>query len=419
MYFPVLCTIAIAVILTFGVDATPAPKAFSLQLKSRHAQSLAKRGAASHPLWNAAPIGYLIDVEIGTPPQTFTVALDSGSSDLWIPSMKCTTETGCPGAKFVSSQSSTFKATSKPFNMVYAIGTDNGSYVQDTVNIGPFTIQDQVFGLVDSAANTTKSPSNHPYLDGILGMGWDTATYGSFANFKYPPFMYSLWNSGQIPTFSYALHLGGLYSKNYSGTITFGGIDSSLFTGDLQFLTAEPETYGNLTSYQHWSVYAQTFKLTQANKDFSFSDGPTLVAFDSGSTFTNLPTEIVEGILNEIAPNGTQKISSTSYTVPCDLLNSTETLEIQFPNGKTVSSSPITATIPVKEMVIGVSDGQNNECLFGMTGSAPSNYPLYLLGDTVLRHLYLNFDFTHREVGIAPAVVQEQSPYYFNLDDFQ
>ncbi|KAJ2963866.1 hypothetical protein NQZ79_g1126 [Umbelopsis isabellina] len=392
---------SIAALLAFGVKAAPAPKAFSFPLRTSQTQSLTRRGAASQLLWNAAPISYLIDIEIGTPSQTFTVTLDTGSSDLWIPSMKCTNETGCPGAKFDQSRSSTFKSTSNKFNIEYAIGSDNGTYAQDVVKIGPFSVQDQVFALVDSSANTTKAPSSHPYMDGILGMGWDTATYGSIDNFQYSPFMYSLWSTGQIPTFSYAVHLGGLYSKGYSGTITFGGIDSSLFTGDLQFLKAEPEpTLNGSTRYQH-------------------CNGPTLVAFDTGSTFTNLPTDIVEGILDEIAPNDYQKVTSTSYTVPCTLINSTETLEIQFPNGKDVSSTPITATIPVKEMVTGVAYEQTNTCLFGISSSPIASNPIYLLGDTVLRHLYLNFDFTHREIGIAQAVIAEESAYFFNVTDFE
>ncbi|KAI9254271.1 aspartic peptidase domain-containing protein, partial [Sporodiniella umbellata] len=113
---------------------------------STRAKKLGKRDNYLAKLFNDLGCQYLIDISIGTPGQPFTVTLDTGSADLWIPGNTCPS-TDCPRALFDPSVSSTFENLEKPFVLSYGIGNVNGTYVKDTVNIAGVSIADQQFGL--------------------------------------------------------------------------------------------------------------------------------------------------------------------------------------------------------------------------------------------------------------------------------
>ncbi|CAO3683322.1 unnamed protein product [Umbelopsis ramanniana] len=415
MLSPLLYFSGIVGFVALGVDASPAPRPFSVPLRRSSASSLVKRGvAASHSLWNEAPLTYLIDVNIGTPPQTFTVVFDTGSADLWVPSIACTTANGCLGKTFDETKSPTLKNLTIPFNIMYGSGYDNGSYVTDVVSIGNYSVSDQIFALVYNAVNTTASAKSTPYVDGILGMSWDSGVYGARHNFTYSPFIYGLYSTGQIPARSFGMHLGNVYSKGYAGTVTFGGYDTTQFTGSLQYLQAQPETHHSITSYVHWTVYGQAFKLQQANTTHEFDDGPALMLLDSGTSLALLPESIVAGILHDIAGENFSSPDNVSYIVSCDLLNSTEVIDVVFPS--IGGYAAVTLQTPVKDLIIGYTDGVNNTCELGLVAI---DGPLYILGDVFLRSWYAYYDFTNKQVGLAQAVNSNDPQYYYNASDFQ
>jgi len=70
---------------------------------------------------------YYGSISVGTPPQIFNVQVDTGSSDLWIPSSSCTT-TGCTQhRRFNSSKSSTYSGIPNgAFTIEYGSGTVKG-----------------------------------------------------------------------------------------------------------------------------------------------------------------------------------------------------------------------------------------------------------------------------------------------------
>jgi saccharopepsin len=95
---------------------------------------------------------YYAEIELGTPPQTFKVVLDTGSSNLWVPGVKCTSIACFLHSKYDASASSTYKANGTEFAIRYGSGSLEGYVSQDTLTIGDITVKNQLF------AEATKEP---------------------------------------------------------------------------------------------------------------------------------------------------------------------------------------------------------------------------------------------------------------------
>lgn len=136
----------------------------------------------------------MAQIGVGTPPQTITVLIDTGSGDLWIPSHNCRlcVSTARQDNHFFNAASSTTLqvavqddrsgakgtvkgaapkpegATPKEIGLEYASGQVRGVLVRDVFTIGNFHIEGQGFLL---AEETHLTPSTHPW-DGILGLAF-------------------------------------------------------------------------------------------------------------------------------------------------------------------------------------------------------------------------------------------------------
>jgi len=123
-------------------------------------------GSTTIPISDFANAQYYGPLSIGTPAQDFVILFDTGSSNLWVPSSKCS---GCVHKKYQSSQSSSYVANGTAFAIQYGSGSLSGFLSQDTVQIGDLTIKSQVF------AEATQEPGLSfavAKFDGLCGLAW-------------------------------------------------------------------------------------------------------------------------------------------------------------------------------------------------------------------------------------------------------
>merc|ERR1712241_1560913 len=86
---------------------------------------------------------YYGPIEIGSPGQTFNVIFDTGSSNLWVPSVECKwTEIACKRHnQYDSGKSSTHKPNGTSFEIHYGSGSMSGFVSSDEVCIAEVCVE--------------------------------------------------------------------------------------------------------------------------------------------------------------------------------------------------------------------------------------------------------------------------------------
>jgi len=233
------------------------------------------------------------DITIGTPPQTFKVILDTGSSNLWVPSQQCGSIACYLHTKYDSSASSTYQKNGSSFEIRYGSGELSGFVSKDTLTIGDLTIKGQVF------AEATEEPGlafAFGRFDGILGLGYDTISVNGIV----PPF-YEMVNQKLLDEQVFAFYLGDAEDDN--SEVTFGGVNKAHYTGDITTIPLRRKAY--------WEVDLDSISFGDSTAQLD----STGVILDTGTSLIVLPSTLAELLNKEM---GAKKGYNGQYTVECD-----------------------------------------------------------------------------------------------------
>ncbi|KLO09319.1 acid protease [Schizopora paradoxa] len=193
----------------------------------KSAKRLLKKAIGSVPVQNQA-VQYVANVGIGTPATTYSLIIDTGSSNTWVGA----------GKAFV--QTTTSVQTSNLVCADYSAGTFGGTEFTDTFSLGDgLAIKAQSFGVASFS-------QGFEGVDGILGLGPVDLTIGTLAtgsasapvvvNEEIPTVTDNLFSQGVISSHEVSISFEPATSlAGTNGELTFGGTDSSKFTGSITF----------------------------------------------------------------------------------------------------------------------------------------------------------------------------------------
>ncbi|KAF9226015.1 acid protease [Gyrodon lividus] len=326
------------------------------------ARKLASGGLPLNP-FHAGQDSYLwfSTISIGTPPLTYTVVFDTGSSDFVLPGIDC--DYTCHGhVRYNPASSSTSVNLGQPFDLEYE--SDESAFGQqhtDNVTIVGLTATGQTMNVASHYSGGLRI-ERFP-ADGLLGMA-----FASIAEYNARPVFQTLVAQGQIdkPVFAFGLRASG-------AELYLGGTNPDMYTGDF--------TYAQVSEDGYWKV----------NINSIVGDGQTLLmdvacAIDTGTTLIHGRLEDV-AVLYEAIGGTPVPGHDGFYAFSCNAVPS-----VSFIFGGT--SFPI----PTVTFNMGPTPDEPSYCVGVIV---VSDVPHWILGTVFLSNVYTAFDVGNLRVGFA------------------
>ena len=241
---------------------------------------------------------------------------------------------------------------------------------------------------------------------GILGLGSrfaeSTFRNPSSASFQNPnktfPTLYDqLQLHGYTKRRAFSLWLNDISAK--TGSIIFGGIDTTKYHGELVSLPVQLQQH----TFTDWAVALTSVAQSesQGTKVLTAKNFSVYAIVDCGSPNNYVPASLGQEIASSM--NATMH-AGTPY-VECALRKSLNSLQFGFggPGGPKISV-PYSALIypfgyPANIGNVTAKDG-TRLCYLGVIGTPG---PIILLGDTFIRSTYMVFDVENLQIALAPV----------------
>lgn len=309
------------------------------------------------------------------------VSLGENASNYYYATEACTAY-----GSFATGSSDSFKPnkTEDPFYISYGdYSYALGYWASDDIEIGGQVVDGLSFGVA-------------PYTDssvGVLGIGLPglegtVRVLHPNRSYEYENLPLRLKNLGIIQSNSYSVWLG---KNNVSqGSVLFGGLDTSRFTGPLTKLPIINE-YSKLGVEHPIRTNVLLNGISGDNVDVDYD---VVALLDTGTTLAYLPQVYIDPLVEKT--NGVY--DEGQYNVSCDVLSSKEEISFKF--------SGIDIKVPLGDLIFQVNGYDTSEgCVLGVLDGGNKSA---ILGDVFLKSAYAVFDFDNYEIALAQAAGEEK-----------
>ena len=348
---------------------------------------LAKLGNASSvpaggAVWPTAI--YWAMVQVGTPPQSFPAAIDSGSGDLDIGAVGCV---GCvttpPNRGYDHSASSSSKPVA-PYTFKNTYETCDLKHPTKPCSISGKLYQDQVsmagFGpvavTVGAIENQDSNFDQFAEIDGVVGF---TSGGGAdvFASLVAKGACDNVW--------AICMHEG----SHSNGTLTLGGVDSRLAAGPVRYVDDSASGFH--------TVNVQTITLNGTASSASTSVPVHKRAIlDTGTNILLLPDPLLKTFGDAMCKDSSLASCDDLWNNKCVALTDAQ-IDAYPPLSLQLDSTSLEMSAR-DYLLFGspLASSADQVCLGIRSGG-----DLFIIGDTTMRHYYLVFDLAQGKIGWA------------------
>lgn len=348
------------------------------------------------PMLNALSIGeYVGVVEIGTPPQSFTVVYDTGSSNLWVPDSLCTDYTTSPSCavqkRFVNTSSSTFEAKCSLLRceliLPYGSGTVIGELSQDTVTVGDLALPGVDFGRVLIEPGPL-SEWGSPIFDGILGLAYPII---AMPLLSFLPGPFDVMETRKLlPNDLFSVYLSSTINDTTS-FVSFGEVDDAAKAHFVPPLINVPQDPLQ-PELGYWCVSLTSINVDGKSQPGTVNNG-LIGVIDTGTSLIAGPPNVVNPIIAQI-----------NVSTDCSNLSSLPTISFTFAlDGGLTRDFELT---PEQYTVRTPNPGAADTCICGLFAfdAGEGLLPLWILGDPFIRAYFTVFDRGNSTLSFAPSV---------------